>query len=394
MNDHALLCYESVLRNNQFNSTALDAAAQLHRSNGHYAKAIDLYQQILNLDNTNGRAWASVAHCYVCVDELHKAYTAYQQALIHIREPHDPFLWYGIGVLYDRYGSADHAREAFEAVLSMAPTATFDRHAEVRFRLAMLNKQRRAYTEALDHLRAIVDSPPAPLTTVDVVCHIARVEELRGNFPAANMAYQRALELDPNSAKTLQQFAWYCHTRAVDTTAHFDTAPPTTADADKPTPTALSTAAVPARPIDAVVAAASAMAAVGSGDVTMAEMTADAHNDRRCPRTRRQPLVGSVEAETTTVGRKRRLRRLYHHHHQQQQQHDNNNQAATDDRLPPLPPPPSSADDGITTAAAALVEAAAADKVTPGTKTAIDASVQADIAKLHERAEALLEAQH
>lgn len=54
-----------------------------------------------------------------------------------------------------------------------------------------------------------------------------------------------------------------------------------------------------------------------------------------------------------------------------------------------VPPPPSSADDGITTAAAALVEAAAADKVT-GTKTVIDASVQADIAKLHERAEALL----
>jgi hypothetical protein len=31
----------------------------------------------------------------------------------------DPRLWYGIGILYDRYGSLDHAEEAFSSVLRM-----------------------------------------------------------------------------------------------------------------------------------------------------------------------------------------------------------------------------------------------------------------------------------
>jgi hypothetical protein len=31
----------------------------------------------------------------------------------------DPKLWYGIGILYDRYGSLDHAEEAFTSTLDM-----------------------------------------------------------------------------------------------------------------------------------------------------------------------------------------------------------------------------------------------------------------------------------
>jgi tetratricopeptide (TPR) repeat protein len=69
-------------------------------------------------------------------DDLQKAYSAYQQALyllpnpkvfnpipssLHIEYPiqEDPKLWYGIGILYDRYGSLDHAEEAFSSVLRM-----------------------------------------------------------------------------------------------------------------------------------------------------------------------------------------------------------------------------------------------------------------------------------
>lgn len=70
-------------------------------------------------------------------DDLQKAYTAYQQALYLLPNPkvylnvcflglpksvtfqEDPKLWYGIGILYDRYGSLDHAEEAFSSVLRM-----------------------------------------------------------------------------------------------------------------------------------------------------------------------------------------------------------------------------------------------------------------------------------
>jgi glucose repression mediator protein len=36
-----------------------------------------------------------------------------------MRLQEDPKLWYGIGILYDRYGSLDHAEEAFSSVLRM-----------------------------------------------------------------------------------------------------------------------------------------------------------------------------------------------------------------------------------------------------------------------------------
>ena len=53
-------------------------------------------------------------------DDLQKAYSAYQQALYWLPNPKDdPKLWYGIGILYDRYGSLDHAEEAFASVLRM-----------------------------------------------------------------------------------------------------------------------------------------------------------------------------------------------------------------------------------------------------------------------------------
>lgn len=53
-------------------------------------------------------------------DELQSAYNAYQQALFHLHSPkEDAKLWYGIGILYDRYGSLQHAEEAFSSVLKM-----------------------------------------------------------------------------------------------------------------------------------------------------------------------------------------------------------------------------------------------------------------------------------
>ena len=36
-----------------------------------------------------------------------------------ISRQENPKLWYGIGILYDRYGSLDNAEEAFSSVLKM-----------------------------------------------------------------------------------------------------------------------------------------------------------------------------------------------------------------------------------------------------------------------------------
>ena len=81
------------------------------------------------------------------IDGLQEAYDAYQQALHHLQNPKDPKLWYGIGILYDRYGSLEHAEEAFSAVMRMDPQ--FEKSNEIYFRLGIIYKQQRKFDPSL-----------------------------------------------------------------------------------------------------------------------------------------------------------------------------------------------------------------------------------------------------
>lgn len=59
----------------------------------------------------------------------------------------EPKLWYGIGILYDRYGSLDHAEEAFSAVMNMEPK--FEKANEIYFRLGIIYKQQQKFDLSL-----------------------------------------------------------------------------------------------------------------------------------------------------------------------------------------------------------------------------------------------------
>lgn len=106
-------------------------------------------------------------HCYLMMDDLQQAYAAYQNALINLRNPkvgkyqaagfvdnpltpvsQEPKLWYGIGILYDRYGSLDHAEEAFSQVMQMEPG--FEKANEIYFRLGIIYKQQQKYGQSLE----------------------------------------------------------------------------------------------------------------------------------------------------------------------------------------------------------------------------------------------------
>jgi glucose repression mediator protein len=89
-----------------------------------------------------------VGHCYLMMDDLQQAYSAYQQALYHLSDPKEPKLWYGIGILYDRYGSLEHAEEAFSQVMRMEPT--FEKANEIYFRLGIIYKQQQKFNQSLD----------------------------------------------------------------------------------------------------------------------------------------------------------------------------------------------------------------------------------------------------
>lgn len=107
----------------------------------------------------------------------------------------EPKLWYGIGILYDRYGSLDHAEEAFSQVMRMAPD--FEKANEIYFRLGIIYKQQQKYAQSLEVrllpwsmvlqgyllivifqcFKYIVENPPRPLTEEDIWFQIGHVHE-------------------------------------------------------------------------------------------------------------------------------------------------------------------------------------------------------------------------
>ncbi|BFZ64416.1 glucose repression mediator protein [Saitoella coloradoensis] len=207
--DRALTSYESALRQNPYSIPAMNHIATILREKQQYPRAVEYFQSILNLDQSNGDAWGSLGHCYLMMDDLQKAYSAYQQALYHLQNPKEPKLWYGIGILYDRYGSFEHAEEAFSQVMRMDPN--FDKANEIYFRLGIIYKQQQRYPQSLECFRYILKNPPRPLTEIDIWFQIGHVYEQQKEYTSAKEAYERVLAENPNHSKVLQQLGWLYH---------------------------------------------------------------------------------------------------------------------------------------------------------------------------------------
>jgi len=115
------------------------------------------------------------------MDDLQKAYAAYHRALYNAKlqnkQKQDPSLWYGIGILYERYGSHENAEEAFTSVLKM--DSQFDKSNEIYFRLGIIYKQQSKFDQSLECFGYIRKSPPQPLTEADIWFQIGHVYELK-----------------------------------------------------------------------------------------------------------------------------------------------------------------------------------------------------------------------
>jgi tetratricopeptide (TPR) repeat protein len=146
--DGAIQCYEQALKFNSWSVPAMQGIACILRTKDHFPQAVEYLRTILKVDPANGEVWGSLGHCYLMMDDLQQAYSAYQQALYHLSDPKEPKLWYGIGILYDRYGSLEHAEEAFSQVMRMEPN--FEKANEIYFRLGIIYKQQQKFNQSLD----------------------------------------------------------------------------------------------------------------------------------------------------------------------------------------------------------------------------------------------------
>ncbi|KIJ12772.1 hypothetical protein PAXINDRAFT_82220, partial [Paxillus involutus ATCC 200175] len=84
--------------------------------------------------------------------------------------------WYGIGILYDRYGSLDHAEEAPQDGQRLAFIPLHQGTAnEILFRLGIIYKQQGRYEDSLTCFDRILRNPPSPLARADIWFQIGHV---------------------------------------------------------------------------------------------------------------------------------------------------------------------------------------------------------------------------
>ncbi|ETW87651.1 hypothetical protein HETIRDRAFT_246092, partial [Heterobasidion irregulare TC 32-1] len=209
--EHALSAYENALRHNPMSVPGLTQVAGIARVKENFPMAVEYFQRVIHLQQDNGEIWSALGHCYLMQDDLQKAYSAYQQALYSLPNPKEnPKLWYGIGILYDRYGSLDNAEEAFSSVLRM-DKEDFDKSNEVLFRLGIIYKQQSKYDDSLRCFDRILRNPPSPLANADIWFQIGHVYEQQGDHVRARDAYERVVAENPVHAKVLQQLGWLFH---------------------------------------------------------------------------------------------------------------------------------------------------------------------------------------
>ncbi|KAL5526239.1 hypothetical protein ACEPAG_7578 [Sanghuangporus baumii] len=190
----------------------LTQAAEIAQIMEDYTKAIEYFQRVIGIQRDNGEVWRSLGHCYLMMNDLQKAYSAYRQALYLLPNPkEDPKLWYGMGILYDRYGSLDHAEEAFASVLHMDKALDFDKANEILFRLGIIYKQQGKYTDSLDCFDRILRNPPNPLAHADIWFQIGHVYEQQKDYIRAKDAYERVVQENPAHAKVQKQLGWLYH---------------------------------------------------------------------------------------------------------------------------------------------------------------------------------------
>lgn len=97
--------YERALQANPNSTAAMNAIGMLLKGREAFDKALEFFRAIVQLDQNNGEAWGNlgmprplfaihtysyscyIGHCFLMTENLQKAYDAYQQALVNLRDP-------------------------------------------------------------------------------------------------------------------------------------------------------------------------------------------------------------------------------------------------------------------------------------------------------------------
>lgn len=102
--EDAMHAYQRARQANPNSIGAMNAIGMLLKAQEAFDKALEYFRAIVQLEQNNGEAWGNLGllhvcstlgallthatgHCYLMTENLQKAYDAYQQALVNLRDP-------------------------------------------------------------------------------------------------------------------------------------------------------------------------------------------------------------------------------------------------------------------------------------------------------------------
>lgn len=192
--------------------------------NGEDQKALEFFQEAIEKDPKNTRAWNGLGYCHVGLNNPAEAIAAYQNAIKS--NPDDEALYFilgnyyvklgqqreainsyqqsirmkpdfveahfKLGVVYSQLGRVDESKDAFETAIRLNPNAT-PAHFNVGIAYAHLGR----YQDALEANQEVLRIDPefAPAHN-----NIGRLYHIIGNADLEIEAYKQAIRIDPDYA--------------------------------------------------------------------------------------------------------------------------------------------------------------------------------------------------
>ena len=187
--------------------SVLSRLAQTQASQGDYSGACDMYEKLVAIDCDNGMAWMALGHCYLLKADYQKCFHAYQKALGTLQDRKNAQLWYGIGLMYTKLETYEHAEPAFQTVLRIEPN--FEQKSEVLFKLSQVYFKLGNYSSALTFASSsLEESSMVPSRRVEAFCQQGVCYEKLNEVDKSLESYRKAVELDPENYKPWEYLGW------------------------------------------------------------------------------------------------------------------------------------------------------------------------------------------
>jgi len=212
MEKHVPYAYERALSNNPMSKEALLSLGPIYRKKKNFTRALDVFLRLYRVSNGEDMLCAAnIAFCYLMLDNFAESLVWYKTAArgsSQITEEKG-FLWYGIGVFYERVNNMQTAEEAYASAIKI--DMAFGYAMETYFRLGVTYKKRGSIQTSMDCFEYLLHNIPHNATTPskeDILVQIAHVNELQGKDVEAIDILKDICQIDVSHEKAAMLLGW------------------------------------------------------------------------------------------------------------------------------------------------------------------------------------------